>query len=336
MKILAASSAKARSSNEVMFEPRRLRSNNYFFFVGIYPDRYTKVPLEMFATENDRMLCEAAVARKLEEYRKSDLRERNKRGDKPTIELEEAMALIEASKGICGCCGCDMIMHSWPRREYGVPPVFSPGFNKQFSFDRIDDNGTHSADNLQVVCLECNITSADAVYNPDYDILVENGSLRTAYEEYEYMKVQFNVFEDTCIKGRDSKLISGEVWNYHRKLKSYLAYLHDRIYGTRKPNNWKRFRVVARNCYHELAPGCGYIMLKNGSCVPYKRVNFDYFVRERAAARGAKRAAERAAIRAMDLDEDEIAALEATVEEPGLDELEMASWEYSVSFGNLR
>lgn len=278
----------------------------------------------MFATENDRALCEDAVARKLEEYRKSDLRERNKRGNKPTIELEEAMALIEASKGICGCCGREMIMHSWPRKKHGVPSVFSPGFNKQFSFDRIDDNGTHSADNLQIFCLECNIKRADAVYNPDYDVQVQ--FMRTAYEEYEYMKVQFNVFEDTCIKGKDRALISGDVWNYHRKWKSYLAYLHDLIYGTRKQNNWKRFNVVPRNCRNELCVDCGYIMLKNGKCVPYSRVNFDYYARERAAL-----AAEREAARAKNLDEDEIAAWQATVAEPELDEDEIAAWEYSVA-----
>lgn len=287
----------------------------------------------MFATENDRTLCKAAVANKLEKYRKSDLTERNKRGNKPTITIDQAMAMIEASNGICGCCGCDMIMHSWPHKEYGVPSVFSPGFNKQFSFDRIDDNGTHSADNLQIFCLECNITRADAVYKPDYDILVDS-SLRTAYEEYEYMKDQFNVFEDTCIRGRDRSFIADEVWNYHRKLKSYLAYLHDRIYGTRKQNNWKRFRVIPRNCWNELAPGCGYIMLKNGKCVPYTLVNFEYYARERAAHREAKRAAERAAWRAMNLDEDEIAAWQATVATPEPDELEAASWEYSISLGS--
>ena len=205
---------------------------------------------------NDRAMCADAVARKLEEYRKSDLMERNKRGNEPTIGLEEAMALIDASGGICGCCGCEMIMHSWPRKEPGVPAVFSPGFNKQFSFDRIDDNGTHSADNLRVCCLECNIRRADAVYDPDYYITIDEETTQTAYTEYERVKVIFNVFESMCIKGKIKKHLLLPVIDYHRNLKAYMAYLHDRIYGnflagvlisSRKPNNWKKFGIISSN-----------------------------------------------------------------------------------------
>ncbi len=250
----------------------------------MYPDIYNtteQVPCIMFTTFTDRMLCKQAAERKLEEYRKSDLREKNKRGTKSTLTIEEAMHLIEETEGNCSCCGCKMIMHSWPKKPENTPSVFATnGFAQQFSFDRIKNDGTHSADNVRVVCLECNIKLADLEYAPDYFVPAHKGVSGTAYEKYEFTKIHFNEFEDSCIKGKNRKYIGKDVWNYHRTLKSYLAYLHDLIYGTRKTNNWKKFGIVATDCRCSINVG-RYLIVESGRSVPFTQVNFDYYVREK-------------------------------------------------------
>lgn len=245
----------------------------------------------MFTTFTDMNLCKRAVGYKIEEYRKSDIREKNKRGTKPTLNIDEAMQLIVESKGLCKCCGREMIMHSWPKKPVGVPAVFAEGFNRQFSFDRINNNGTHSADNLQVVCLCCNIKLSDLEYNPSYFAKIPEGRFAglTAYDEYEYAKVRFNEFEDACIKGKNRKYISAEVWKYHREQKAYMAYLHDIIYADRKQNNWKRSGVVASS---ELPAG--------GRTLDPQTLNFDYYVREKLGMSEAEiNAEEQAAIEAV-------------------------------------
>lgn len=251
----------------------------------------------MFATENDRTMCRTAVVYKLGRYRDSDIRERNKRGTKPTLSIDEAMDLIEKSEGKCKCCGKKMIMHSWPKKPDEAPAVFAEGFNQQFSFDRIDDNGTHSVDNLQVVCLLCNIKLADLKYKPDYFAKIPEGRLTgvNAYNKYEYAKVRFNNFEDMCIKGKNRKFIGRDVWKYHREQKAYMAFLHDIIYGDRKINNWKKHGVEASSA---LPAGGAYPDL----CA----MNFEYYVREKLNQSEAEIEAEEQAI----IDEQFAAAIE--------------------------
>jgi len=89
------------------------------------------------------------IERKLELYR---LRDMTLRGS--TINAENAMKLLRKSGGRCIICAKPLILHDW-----------TPYHPKQFSFDRICDSQSHSDNNLQITCYECNIYKAARMYS---------------------------------------------------------------------------------------------------------------------------------------------------------------------------
>lgn len=242
-----------------------------------YPGKY--IHRIMFRDEIEREWCVSKVEQKVAEYRKSDQLERAKRGNIPTISADDAMQLLEETGGICSCCGNTMKLFGWPRKPVDVPTVLAEGYNEQFSFDRINNNDTHHRDNLRVVCLKCNILSADMIFTPNYEIRSGN-SPYAAWQEYEYIKIAFNKLEYVCIRGKNNDLIDADIWKYHRALKSYMAYLHDLIYGdfdsdgnlvgSRKQNNWKKFGIEADGSQPHIG------VLKQS----FARYNMEYYDRE--------------------------------------------------------
>lgn len=124
----------------------------------------------------------------------------------PTISEESAFKLLKASKGKCCICGCKLELHNW-----------QPSDLQQFSFDRLNDNDTHHEGNLQVTCLGCNLGKARQQYGERNEEF---------FPEYSQKIKEFFIAKDD-------------------KIRDELAELHDKVYGDKKPNNWRR-RVVVK------------------------------------------------------------------------------------------
>jgi hypothetical protein len=230
----------------------------------------------LFKSFSERSACRRSVVWKLKDYTETDIMERNKRGTNPTIEIEEAMIMLENSGGVCSCCGCYLIMCNWPAKPENVPTVMvENGYERQYSFDRINNNDTHNSRNLRITCLLCNIRNADAIHKPNYQIRSENTSY-AVWEEYELIKQCFNRLEKFCVRGKNPDYVEREVLEKHLELKGYMYWLHDLMYEDRKINNWLKHGGVIRTVLPKPLPK------------PLTEYNNEYYLRERLGITQAK------------------------------------------------
>lgn len=151
------------------------------------------------------------VSRKIDRHIEFDSR-RKFAGCPPTMTLQEGIDLLNDTGGECPVCESTMTLHDWPARH-----------PSQFSFDRIDDNDTHHVGNVRVTCLRCNIAKADQMYKPVH------GPYMREYDRYRNIYIEYV----SC-----NPLIIDRV--YQSDLRRYLAYLHNKVYGDRRPNGWVR------------------------------------------------------------------------------------------------
>jgi hypothetical protein len=147
-----------------------------------------------------------ALYKKLENYTATDQQTRFE-GCHHTIDEYDALILLKSTGCICRRCDERLELHGW---KAGSPT--------QFSFDRLDDNDTHYLDNIEVVCLRCNKQKADQAYKPNYEHMAE-------YKKW------LQVFMD---------LKYNESWpkEQKRRVRGYLAHLHEEVFMGSKPNNW--------------------------------------------------------------------------------------------------
>lgn len=142
------------------------------------------------------------VSIKVARYCESD---RRFRSAKKTISPEEALALLQSSPA-CADCAAFPILHNW-----------GPNDPKQFSFDRLDDTKPHSAGNVRITCLRCNLSKAKDMYGPDMSKL----------DDYEAVKKEYWAL---C----ESRASHQQVM----PVLTQLIKLHDEVYGDRKRNGW--------------------------------------------------------------------------------------------------
>lgn len=162
-------------------------------------------PFDCFGTCSSTIINHVKV--KLSHHRSADSTYKF-RHCSPTMCSHEAYAMLVVSRGICCICQSSVLLHGW-----------EPNDKRQFSFDRLDDSKTHSADNVQITCLGCNLKKADNRYQPKYGPL---------FDEYVALVKEFMNER----RGGDKV--------YIQKLAAYLAWLHDEVYGDNKENNWKK------------------------------------------------------------------------------------------------
>ena len=162
---------------------------------------------------NDTHRIRVEVTRKLVRYRKTD--QRRKFADcPPTMSVAQGLSLVLASGGRCAACKEQMIMYGWPTMD-----------PKQFSFDRIDDEDTHHADNVRITCLACNVAKADAVHKPVY------GPVLVEYERVRQLTLAYKPRAPTLEECQENA-------KYAFELRQYLAHLHEQVYADRKHNGW--------------------------------------------------------------------------------------------------
>lgn len=171
---------------------------------------------DCFVTHNQRI--RQHIENKLDYYRRRDARSIFV-NCQPTITLEDAYTLLEASKGICSICENQVKLHDW-----------SPKYPYQFSFDRLDDSDTHHRENLQITCLECNICKAAERYKPSsFSSLDEYAQAMNEFLELHQQLQDRQIIHDNAVR------------NYSYSMRRYLSYMHDLVYGNRKKNGWARY-----------------------------------------------------------------------------------------------
>ena len=159
----------------------------------------------------------AQVEKKLWSHHKNDIERLGCNGIFP---IENAIAMIEATEGVCPLCKCQLKLTGW-----------APMDPTQFSFDRLNDALPHSEENCRVVCLGCNLKKADDQYKPT-----------ASFRDYVIIKkLFFRLKAYLTDRARYKDPIAKTLTTDCRILESTLHSLHDGAFGVAKKNNWKPY-----------------------------------------------------------------------------------------------
>lgn len=161
-------------------------------------------------TQQYRARFYGQVEKKLASYAKND---KIRIGYSEPFTLDEAVRMIEDTKGRCCVCNKVLRLASW-----------TPGHRDQFSFDRLDDSKPHSAANCRVTCLGCNLDKAIHDYKPT-----------DRFPDYEAVKLMyFRIKSYASFVGLSPEMLL----DLHR-IEGTLHRLQPLAFGVEKKNNWK-------------------------------------------------------------------------------------------------
>ena len=67
-------------------------------------------------------------------------------GHNKSLRAQEILKLVDESDGHCPLCHCELLFEK-----------YAPGCDCAFSIDRVNRDRPHSADNVRLTCLRCNV-----------------------------------------------------------------------------------------------------------------------------------------------------------------------------------